>query len=103
MEDVVNRLARELSEAIAAAIADSPEVEAVRERARHAGFEMKVSLEAVIGFASGTERAKFNPLPLPKSAGRAEIKTARTAFSANDRRFLHSLRIAAEESNNAVD
>ena len=50
MDDVVNRMARELSDAIAAAVAEDPRIEACRERARAAGFEMKVSLEAVIGF-----------------------------------------------------
>ena len=52
MDDVVNRFARELADAIAAAVADSPQVEACRERARAAGFEMKVTLEAVVGFVS---------------------------------------------------
>ena len=54
MDDVVNRLARELSDAIAGAVADDPRVEACRERARAAGFEMRVSLEAVIGFVNRT-------------------------------------------------
>src|SRR5207249_3541708 len=49
MDDVVNRMAKELSDAIAAAVAEDTRVEAVRERARAAGFEMKISLEAVIG------------------------------------------------------
>ncbi len=48
MDDVVNRFARELADAIAAAVAESPQVEACREKARAAGFEMKVTLEAVI-------------------------------------------------------
>ena len=48
--DDVNRLARELADAIAAAVAANPQVEACRERARAAGFEMRVSLEAVVGF-----------------------------------------------------
>ena len=46
MDDVVNRFARELADAIAAAVADNPQVEACREKARAAGFEMKVTLEA---------------------------------------------------------
>ncbi len=50
MDDVVNRFARELADAIAAAVAESPEVEACRERARAEGYEMKVTLEAVVGF-----------------------------------------------------
>ncbi len=98
MDDVVNRLARELSDAIAAAVAEDPRIEACRERARAAGFEMKVTLEAVIGFMN---RAK--PGALPK-IGPAPQKAARTSdrrnfeISANDKRFLRSLRIAADET-----
>jgi len=69
MDDVVNRFARELADAIAAAVAENPQVEACREKARAAGFEMKVTLEA----------------------------------TANDRRFLRSLRIAADETTEAVE
>ncbi len=54
MDDVVNRLARELADAIAASVADDPQVEACREKARAAGFEMKVTLEAVVGFVNRT-------------------------------------------------
>src|SRR3954447_21317104 len=55
MDDVVNRMAKELSEAIAAAVGDDARVEACREKARAAGYEMRVSLEAVIGFVSRTQ------------------------------------------------
>ena len=50
MDEVVNRFAKELADAIAAAVAEAPQVEACREKARAAGFEMKVTLEAVVGF-----------------------------------------------------
>ena len=69
MDDVVNRFARELADAIAAAVAENPQVEACREKARAAGFEMKVTLEV----------------------------------TANDRRFLRSLRIAADETAEPVE
>ena len=52
MDDVVNRLSRELAHAMAAAVADDHRVEACHEKARAAGYNMKVSLEAVIGFAN---------------------------------------------------
>ena len=98
MDDVVNRLARELSDAIAAAVAEDQRVEAVRERARAAGFEMKISLEAVIGFMSRTTPgalAKIGTVP-QKAARAAERRTFE--ISANDKRFLRSLRIAADET-----
>jgi hypothetical protein len=98
MDDVVNRLARELSDAIAAAVAEDPRIEAVREKARAAGFEMKVSLEAVIGFmnrATPGALAKIGPAP-QKAACAAERRNFE--ISANDKRFLRSLRIAADET-----
>ena len=51
MDDVVNRMARELSDAIAAAVAEDARVEACRERSG-GGIRLKVSLEAVIGFVN---------------------------------------------------
>ena len=57
MDDVVNRFARELADAIAAAVAENPQVEACREKARAAGFEMKVTLEAVVGFVNRSQSA----------------------------------------------
>jgi hypothetical protein len=99
MDDVVNRFARELADAIAAAVAENPQVEACREKARAAGFEMKVTLEAVVGFASRT--APTSALAKIPTAARAarEPQTRRTfEVTANDRRFLRSLRIAADET-----
>jgi hypothetical protein len=97
MDDVVNRMARELSDAIAAAVADDARVEACRERARAAGFEMKVSLEAVIGFVSRTNPGALAKIGTPQKSTRT---TERRTFeiSANDKRFLRSLRIAADET-----
>jgi hypothetical protein len=94
MDDVVNRMARELSDAIAAAVAEDARVEACRERARAAGFEMKVSLEAVIGFVNRNTNALARISPAQRQ--RAERRPLE--MSANDRRFLRSLRIAADEA-----
>src|SRR4051794_18799942 len=99
MDDVVNRMARELSDAIAAAVAEDPRIEACRERARAAGFEMKVSLEAVIGFmnrAAPGALTKVGTVPQQKAARAAERRNFE--ISANDKRFLRSLRIAADET-----
>ena len=96
MDDVVNRLARELADAIAAAVADDPQVEACRERARAAGFEMRVTLEAVVGFVNRTSEKGG---AIAKIATPAKVVAARRAdMTANDRRFLRSLRIAADEA-----
>ena len=101
MDEVVNRLARELAEAIAVAAATDPKVEACREKSRAAGYEMRVSLEATIGYATR-----------PNVTAVAKVSTARdaaprqgTEISATDRRFLRSLRIAVDEApeNNGED
>jgi hypothetical protein len=91
MDALVSQLARELSEAIAAAVGDDARVEACREKARAAGFDMRVSLDAVIDFVN---RAGHTP---PKAA-RAKIARPQFEMSANDRRFLKSLRISADEA-----
>jgi hypothetical protein len=94
MDALVNQLARELADAIAAAVAEDSRVEACREKARQAGLDMQVSLEAVIGFV---DRANANT---PGAGPKAQTKRpANRQFdmTANDRRFLKSLRIAADE------
>ena len=95
MDDVVNRLARELSDAIAAAVAEDSRVEACRERARAAGFEMKVSLEAVIGFVNRSNQGALQKVGAVVKPARHERRSFE--ISANDKRFLRSLRIAADE------
>src|SRR3954468_17890425 len=118
MDDVVNRLARELADAIAAAVAENPQVEACREKARAAGFEMKVTLEAVVGFVSRSQSTAMTKVTAPVRAGRSansgnsgaagsagnpgnagsDVQPRRNFdVTANDRRFLRSLRIAADE------
>jgi hypothetical protein len=90
-------MARELSDAIAAAVAEDPRVEACRERARAAGFEMKLSLEAVIGFVNRTTPGALAKIsPVHKTARSSERRNFE--ISANDKRFLRSLRIAADET-----
>jgi hypothetical protein len=101
MDDVVNRFARELADAIAAAVADSPQVEACREKARAAGFEMRVTLEAVVGFVN---RSNTQALTKVAAAPARSIQPRRSLeVTANDRRFLRSLRIAADETAESVE
>ena len=111
MDDVVNRLSRELATAMAAAVADDQRVEACHEKARAAGYDMKVSLEAVIGFASRSDEERLTPAVVRKEgespSGDADVadaedtgsevrSSAAQVMSSNDRRFLRSLRIAAD-------
>ncbi len=91
MDSLMNQLAREMSDAIASVVAKDPAIEACREKARAAGLDMRVSLETVIGFADRSTGGK--------SSGKVR-QSPRTTFemSANDRRFLKSLRISSDET-----
>jgi hypothetical protein len=92
MDALMNQLAKELSEAIAAAVTEDSRVEACREKARAAGVELRLSLEVVIGFVNRTGGpAVQKPVTVKKITGRHQDMTA------NDRRFLKSLRISADE------
>ena len=95
MDDVVNRFAKELADAIAAAVAEHPQVEACRARAREAGFDMRVTLEAVVGFVNRNNGSAVTKITTP-----SRLLPGKRQFdlSANDRRFLRSLRIASDEA-----
>jgi hypothetical protein len=96
MNDAVNRLAREMADAIAAAVAADVRIAACREKARAEGYELQVSLEAVIGFARRTPAGK------DRGAGPAARRRA-FEMSAHDRRFLKSLRILPDETTEEVE
>jgi len=66
MDDTVNRLAKELAQAIRAAVAADPTVEACRAKARAAGYEMHLSIDAEVGFAN---RAKPTAVVKVRRAG----------------------------------
>ena len=103
MDDVVNRFARELADAIAAAVAENPQVEACREKARAAGFEMKVTLEAVVGFVNRSQNASLAKVSTQTRPVRDAQQRRTFEVTANDRRFLRSLRIAADETAEPVE
>jgi hypothetical protein len=105
VDEAVNRYARELIEAINAAVARDPVVQACRERARVAGFELELSLEAVVGVkdrARASAREGTTAAVIP-SATRQLPSQRPFDITAADRRFLRSLRIAAEETSEAAD
>jgi phage I-like protein len=94
MDTLMNQLARELSDAIAAAVTDDSRVEACREKARAAGIEMRVSLEAVIAFVNRAQPVAGTPV---RKTGSKKGSGRQQDMTANDRRFLKSLRISADE------
>jgi hypothetical protein len=94
MDGVLNGLAKELAGAIAAAVTENPQVGACHARAREAGFDMRVALEAVVSFVSRNNAAAVTKITIPS------LLPAREAFAltTNDRRFLRSLQIAVDEA-----
>lgn len=94
MDSLMNQLAQEMTDAIASVVAKDPAIEACREKARAAGLDMRVSLETVIGFADrGTAAAGEKSQAKTRQSARASFE-----MSANDRRFLKSLRISSDET-----
>ena len=93
MDPVVNPLARELADAISAAVSADPRVDACRVKARDAGYELRVSLDVSVGFArpaaAGDSSTPAERRPTPRPAHE---------MTSGDRRFLKSLRIAADET-----
>ncbi len=113
MDDLISGLAREMAEAIAAALARDPGVEACKAKAKASGFELQVSLEAVVGLvarggASTASRVSIAARPLQQHCQQKEERlpqshhqqqrSDRLEMTAADRRFLRSLRIAADEA-----
>ena len=100
MDNVANQLAKELADAIAAAVADNPQVQACRTKARESGLDMRVTLEAVVGFVNRSSESAVARVTTP-----ARLLPAPTSFelTATDRRFLRSLRIGAGEAKEAVE
>jgi hypothetical protein len=62
---------------------------------------MKVTLEAVVGFVSRSQTAALAKVAAPSKALPAPKRTFEV--TANDRRFLRSLRIAADETAEPVE
>lgn len=91
MDDVVKQLARELAAAMGSAVARDARVAACRDKARAAGYEMQVALEALIGF--GQRARSEEPAETETPAGEQGAEQL-LKITADDRRFLRSLRIA---------
>jgi len=80
MDDTVNRLAKELAQAIRAAVAADPTVEACRAKARAAGYEMHLSIDAEVGFAN---RAKPAAVVKVRRAGAGAVSASGGATQPN--------------------
>ena len=94
---------KKLNAPMIAMIAAQKEQVRLLQQARAAGFEMKVSLEAVVGFVSRSQTAALTKAGVPARPAR-EVQPRRSLeVTTNDRRFLRSLRIAADETTEPVE
>jgi hypothetical protein len=73
MDDTVNRLAKELAQAIRSAVAADPTVEACRAKARAAGYEMHLAIDAEVGFAN---RSKPTAVVKVRRAGAGAVSAS---------------------------
>ena len=80
MDDTVNRLAKELAQAIRSAVAADPTVEACRAKARAAGYEMHLAIDAEVGFAN---RAKPTAVVKVRRAGAGAVSASGGATQPN--------------------
>ena len=107
MDDTVNRLAKELAQAIAAAVASDANVEACRAKARAAGFELHLSIEAEVGFANRGKTTALVRARRPQAAQAGPAEQLERKLGQEGRRVsradrerpavLKSLRIAPDE------
>jgi hypothetical protein len=86
---------------MAVAVAADPRVEACHEKAKASGYEMRVSLEAVIGFANRTSESELEKVGVAVEYAASVPKEI--GMNSNDRIFLRSLRIAADEAGQPAD
>ena len=102
MDDVVNQLAKELADAIGAAVADNAKIEACRAKAREAGFDLRVSVEAVVGFVNRTSGAAVTRVTTParllpgkREYAALEQRPPLPAFAAYQLRRVEERRVAS--------
>ena len=99
MDPVMNQLARELADVISAVVAEDSRVEACRDKARAAGYDMRVALDAAITFVPLPGSTHAHNALVPVSGVKTHpAPKASLEMTANDRRFLKSLRISADET-----
>ena len=92
MDEAANRFARDLIDAITAAIGRDAKVLACQRRAREAGVELKLAFEAKAVSHEGVDEGR------PAGPVRPGAISRTYEITAADRRFLRSLRIAVDES-----
>jgi hypothetical protein len=88
VDQKLERLMKQLGEAINDSISDSEQIAEVIARIKSGGYDIFVVLEATVGF---NKRETESPVTSPAREGEPELR-----FSPQDARFLKSLRISVE-------
>jgi hypothetical protein len=90
VDQELEKLMRQLGEAINETISASPQVAEVIARVKTTGYDIFVVLEATVGFNHHDEHAPAAALVHPSESD--------PCFSAQDARFLKSLRISVDSA-----
>ena len=88
MDQKLERLMKQLGEAINDSISDSEQIAEVISRTKTSGYDIFIVLEATVGF---NKREAESPVASPARQGEPELR-----ISAQDASFLKSLRISVE-------
>lgn len=92
MDARLQKLMKELGEAINQSLSDSEQIADVIARIKAAGYDVFLVLEATIGFNRQQEEPVSKPAGLPSRPGEPDF-----SVSAQDVKFLKSLRITVED------
>jgi hypothetical protein len=102
MDPEMLQLARQLTEAMSDAVSRDPQVAAFREKARGAGYDLQVTLDARVAVVPLNGAAVVgrgvSDQPTPVQGVRGQSARPAMEMTASDRRFLKSLRISADET-----
>jgi len=88
VDQKLERLMKQLGEAINDSISDSEQIAEVISRTKTSGYDIFIVLEATVGF---NKRETEPPIASPSRQGEPELR-----ISAQDASFLKSLRISVE-------
>ena len=89
MDERVKQLMKELGDAISEAVSESARVESIMQAIRDSGYEARLMLEAIIAVENNNGQIKLGSL----NGDDQELGRDRETFTAEDRRFLKTLKI----------
>jgi hypothetical protein len=94
----LKQLMKELGEAINESLAESEQIADVIGKIKAGGYDVFLVLEATIGFNKTDEQPAAKPTLVGKNAGTAHPVDPEFKVSAQDLKFLKSLRISLEDA-----